>query len=137
MNYYYQEFEKWQKEFHQALHDYPLFREMIDEIYDRDIKEINDWLDKNDEFYLKKAIDKLKDLVEYIKNTSSKIDSEYEKFDQLARLWDKSEIKNLSEKELDNLNSQIEKANELIKSHDLKLIIEANKIMESILKRVT
>lgn len=136
MDYYYNEFDKLQEEFHEVMHDYPLFQEMIDKIYDKDIKEINELLDKNDEFYLKKAISKLKDIIDYVKKTSKEIDKEYDKFDKLARTWDKIKFVNVEQSFLDNLNSKINKANELIKSHDLKDIIEANNIMEKIIKEV-
>ena len=136
MDYYYNEFDKLQDEFHEVMHDYPLFQEMIDEIYDKDIKEINELLDKNDEFYLKKAISKLKNIIDYVKKTSKEIDNEYDKFDKLARTWEKIKFVNVEQSFLDNLNSKINKANELIKSHDLKDIIEANSIMEKIIKEV-
>ena len=135
MDYYYHEFEELEKEFHEVMHDYPLFKEDIDRIYDVEIKEINEWLEKNDEFYLKKVNRKLKDLIEYIKNTSTSIDEEYQKFDKLASLWEKSTITSMDEKELDLLNEQINEANKLIKSHELKDIKEANKIMENVLKK--
>ena len=136
MDYYYNEFDKLQDEFHEVMHDYPLFQEMIDKIFDKDIKEINELLDKNDEFYLKKAISKLKDIIDYVKKTSKEIDNEYDKFDKLARTWEKIKFVNVEQSFLDNLNSKINKANELIKSHDLKDIIEANNIMEKIIKEV-
>ena len=116
MDYYYHKFEKLQDEFHQTMHDFPLFSEMIDKIYDKDIKEINDLLEKNDEYYLKKAIDKIDRLIDYVKDTSESIDREYDKFDKL--------------------NKRVNKANELIKSHDLDDIKEANKIMEKLLNDV-
>jgi len=133
MDYYYKEFLKLQDEFHEVMHHFPLFQEMIDKIYDNDIKEINDWLEKNDEFYLKKAISKLKDVISFVKDTSKEIDFEYEKFDTLASNWEKREFVNMSEDELDKINSQVNKANLLIKSHDIKDIKEANKIMEKLL----
>ncbi len=136
MDYYYNEIDKLQDEFHEVMHDYPLFQEMIDKIFDKDIKEINELLDKNDEFYLKKAISKLKDIIDYVKKTSKEIDKEYDKFDKLARTWEKIKFVNVEQSFLDNLNSKINKANELIKSHDLKDIIEANNIMEKIIKEV-
>ena len=134
MDYYIKEFNDLQEEFHETLHKYPLFAETIDEIYEKDIKELNELLDKNDEYYLKKAISKLKDLINYVKDTSTSIKKEYSKFNKLANTWEKVRIVNVSEKELSAINHQIDKANELIGSHDLKDIIEANKIMESLLK---
>ena len=133
MDYYYKVFEKLQEEFHDVMHVYPLFQEMIDDIFDKDIKEINDLLEKNDEFYLKKAISKLEDVIEFVKDTSKEIDDNYKKFDTLASSWEKKQFINVSQKDLDKINSQVNKANELIKSHDLKDIKEANKIMERIL----
>ena len=136
MDYYYNEIDKLQDEFHEVMHDYPLFQEMIDKIFDKDIKEINELLDKNDEYYLKKAISKLKDVIDYVKTTSKEIDKEYDKFDRLAKTWEKIEFVNVEQSFLDNLNNKINKANELIKSHDIKDIMEANNIMEKIIKEV-
>ena len=134
MDYYYKEFEKLQEEFHETMHHYPIFSEMIQKIEERDIKEINDLLDKNDEFYLKQANSKLKSLIEYIKKTSESITREYAKFDKLASEWEKITIVNASERELDRINNQVRKSNELIKSHHLKDIEEANKILETLIK---
>ena len=136
MDYYYHEFQKLQEEFEQVIHDYPLFSEMIDTIEEKNIKEINELLEKNDEYYLKKAIDELERLIEFIKNTSESIDKEYEKFNKLAKSWEKIEFINESQDYIDKLNNKINKANELINSHDLDDIKEANKIMENILKDI-
>ena len=134
MNYYHNEFLKLQEEFHEVMHHYPLFTETIDDIFEKDIKEINELLDKNDEFYLKKAIEKLKDLIDYIKNTSISIKKEYDEFDRLAGIWEKIEIINADEKQINEINVQVKKANELIKSHQLNDLVEANKIMEKLIK---
>ena len=134
MDYYLQEFEKLQEDFHDTLHDYPLFQEMLDKIFDEDIEEIKDLLDKNDEYYLKEAIRKLERLIDYIKDTSDNIKKEYNKFDTLAKKWKTKEFLNVTDKELDIINSKVKKANELIQSHDLSDIRNANKIMEELLK---
>ena len=134
MDYYIKEFDKLQEEFHEVMHEYPLFKEMIDEIEEKDIKELNELLSKNDEYYFKKAISKLKDLIYYIKNTSMSIKKEFNKFDELANEWEKVRIINKSEYELSIINSKVNRANELIKKHDLKALIEANKIMELLIK---
>ena len=134
MDYYYKEFEKLQNEFHEVMHHYPLFSSMIDEIEKRDIREINDLLDKNDEYYLKSAIDKLKKLINYIKTTSENIKKEYDKFDKLAGTWETIKLVNVDERELSRINSQVQKANELIKRQDLRDIKEANRILESLIK---
>ena len=136
MDYYQKEFDKLTEEFHEVMHDYPLFKEDIDKIYDIDIKELNELLDKNDEYYLKKAIDKLKDLIKYIKDTSESIDKEYENFDKLAKIWEEVKIVTDDDKVLNKINDKVNKANKLIKSHDLKDIKEANKIMEELIKDI-
>ena len=134
MDYYQNEFSKLKEEFHDVMHDYPLFSEMIDDIEEKDIKEINELLEKNDEYYLKKAIAKLKDLIKFVKNTSEGIQKEYEKFDKLAREWDKIELKNVDEKELRNINDEVKKANLLIKKHSLDSLKEANEILYELIK---
>lgn len=136
MDYYYHELEKLQEEFSKVISKYPLFQEMIDKIYDEDIKEINELLEKNDEFYLKQAIQKLKDLINFIKNTSKEIEKEYALFDKMAKDWEAKRFLDVKEDYLDKLNSQVKKANSLINSHDLKKIKEANSIMESVLKEI-
>ncbi len=134
MDYYYKEFDKLKEEFHEVMHDYPLFMETIRDIEEKDIKELNELLEKNDEFYLKKAIRKLEDLIAFVKETSTSIKDEYAKFDKLASIWEKIRIVDVSDKELDNINSKVQRANQLIKSHDLKEIKEANNIMEKLIK---
>ena len=134
MDYYYKEFSKLQEEFHDVMHDYPLFREIIDDIEEKKIKEINELLEKNDEFYLKQAITKLKDLINYVKSTSETIQKQYTKFDNQASIWEKIKIVNVPEKKLKEMNSKVKKANELIKSHRIKDLIEANKILEKLIK---
>ena len=133
MDYYYKEWEKLQEEFHDVMHEYPLFSEMIQDIEDKDIKELNELLEKNDEYYLKKAISKLKDLISYIKDTSLTIKSEFTKFDELALAWEKVQITNVSIEELNEINRLVRKANELIKRHSIKDIKEANKIMTTLI----
>lgn len=134
MDYYYKEFSKLQEEFHDVIHNYPLFKEDIDEIDEKKIKEINELLDKNDEYYLKKAIDKLKDLIKYIKDTNQSINEEYSKFDKLVGIWEKVNFTNIDEKTLSKINDEVNKANELIKSHKLEDLSEANIIMERLIK---
>ena len=134
MDYYYKEFSKLQEEFHDVIHNYPLFKEDIDEIDEKKIKEINELLDKNNEYYLKKAIDKLKDLIKYIKDTNQSINEEYSKFDKLVGIWEKVNFTNIDEKKLSKINDEVNRANELIKSHKLEDLSEANIIMERLIK---
>ena len=134
MDYYYNEFSKLQEEFLKVMHDYPLFSETIKDIEEKDIKEINELLNKNDEYYLKKAISKLDDLIKFVKNTSESIKNEYDEFDKLARIWEKLELKNIDEKELRDINNQVKEANLLINRHSLNDLKRANKIMNKLIK---
>ena len=133
MDYYEKEFLKLEEEFHEVMHDYSLFQEDIDTC-EKEIQEINDLLEKNDEFYLKKAIDKLKDLIKFVKNTSTSIQNEYERFDKLASIWDEIRIIDGDEKKVQDINNQVMKANKLIRSHSIIDLKEANKIMEELIK---
>ena len=54
--------------------------------------------------------------------------------DKLAKEWDTIRLINVSESELASINDKVRKANELIKKHDLNSLIEANKIMERLIK---
>ncbi len=134
MDYYIHEFEGLQKDFDKVIHDFPLFKEMIDEIEDKRIKEINYLLEKNEEYYLKKAIAMLKDLINYIKDTSNSINKEFDLFDKYARECEKKELYNNDESYIKEINYKVNEANRLIKSHDLKDLKEANKIMVELLK---
>ena len=131
MDYYIKEFEELKKDFEEYLKKYPLFQEIIDDIFDIDIKEINELLEKNDLFYLKKAINKMKDLIKYIKDTSLDIDKQYNKYNDLCNILDKINITN---QDIDKVNNNINKANNLIKSHNVKDLHEANQILEKIIK---
>ena len=51
--------EELQDKLHDNLHEYPLFQEILDDIYDKKIPEIEKLLYKNEEFYYKEAINKL------------------------------------------------------------------------------
>ena len=133
MDFYQEKFSKLTEEFHEVMHDFPLFLETIRDIEERDIKEINELLEKNDEFYLKKAISKLEDLIKFIKDTSESIDKEYKTFDKLARIWEKVIINDVSEQELRSINDKLKEANSLIKSHDIKDLKKANSIMEKLI----
>lgn len=134
MNELIKDFDDLQDDFHEVLHTYPIFKEMLDKIYDIDIKEINELLDKNDEFYLKKAIDKLKDINKYIKDTSLLISDLYNEFDKNVRIWDSFKVINASQEIVEKMNDKVRKANNLINSHDIKDLKEANKIMASLIK---
>ena len=135
-DYYINKFRKQEENFHETLEKYPIFMEDILKIEENDLKEINDLLEKNNDFYLKKAISKMDDLINYIKNRNIRINKEYQEFDKLTNIWNKLEIKSRDDKYIDNLNYRIQEANMLIKSHDLNDLISANKIMQDVLKEV-
>lgn len=131
---YYKDFEKLQERFQEYMHKYPLFQEMIDKIYDEDIEEIHELLEKNDEYYLKKAITKLDDLNDYIKETSEEISRQYKKYDCYAKEWNEFGPLNIDEDSLLDLNQRLKKANNLINSHNLKDLKDANSIMNNLIK---
>lgn len=133
MDYYYNEFSKLQEEFHEVMHDYPLFLETIQDIEEKDIKEINELLEKNEEYYLKKAIDKLERLIKFVKDTSENIQKEYDTFDRLAHTWEKIELVGVNEKELNNINSKVKEANSLISKHSIDDLKSANSIMRELI----
>ena len=133
MDYYYQEFSKLQEEFHEVMHDYPLFLETIKDIEEKDIKEINELLEKNEEYYLKKAIDKLERLIKFVKDTSENIQKEYDTFDRLAHTWEKIELVGVNDKELNNINSKVKEANSLISKHSIDDLKSANSIMRELI----
>lgn len=132
-----QEFEKLQEEFHETIENYPLLEGDIDEIFDNDIKEIEELLDKNDEYYLKKAITKLKDLIDYIKDLSYKTDCAFKKYNQLAERWNSTEIKNKIDNQLlSKINSDILKSNELIQSKQFEDVNKAVQLFQDALKKL-
>ena len=135
-DYYINKFRKQEENFHETLEKFPIFIEDILKIEENDLKEINDLLEKNNDFYLKKAISKMDDLINYIKNRNIRINKEYQEFDKLTNIWNKLEIKSKDDKYINNLNYRIQEANMLIKSHDLNDLISANKIMQDVLKEV-
>jgi len=125
--------EELQKKIHENLHDYPLFQETLDEIYDKRFKEIENLLIKNEEFYIREAIKKLIKLNEYIVNTSKEIDKQYKLFDKQCIEWNKYVYINADQSIVDSMNEKSRKANNLINSHKLEDLIEANKIMKDLI----
>ena len=71
-----------------------------------------------------------------IKKTSESIDDEYQKFDRLARIWEKENVLNVPQEKLDQINDKIARCNRLIESHDLNDLKEANKLMEEVLEEI-
>ena len=118
---------------HENLHDYPLFKEMLDDIYDKRFPEIEKLLIKNEEFYIREAIKKLNKLNDYIVNTSKEIDKQYKLFDKQAIEWNKYIYIDADQSIIDDMNDKSKKANKLINSHKLEDLIEANKIMKDLI----
>ena len=118
---------------HENLHDYPLFKEILDDIYDKRFPEIEKLLIKNEEFYIREAIKKLNKLNDYIVNTSKEIDKQYKLFDKQAIEWNKYIYIDADQSIIDDMNDKSKKANKLINSHKLEDLIEANKIMKDLI----
>ena len=124
-----------EKDLHENLHEYPLFQEILDDIYDKKIPEIEKLLYKNEEFYYKEAIKKLIKLNEYIKETSKDIDKQYKLFDKQAIEWNKYAYINADKYIVDSMNEKSHKANKLINSHKIEDLHEANKIMHELINK--
>ena len=121
---------------HENLHEYPLFQEILDDIYDKRIPEIDKLLCKNEEFYIKEAINKLVKLNDYIKDTSKDIDKQYKLFDKQATTWNKYIYINAEQSIVNDMNEKSKKANKLINSHKVSDLHEANKIMHDLIYKV-
>ena len=127
--------EELEKQLHENLHEYPLFQEILDDIYDKRIPEIDKLLCKNEEFYIKEAINKLVKLNDYIKETSKDIDKQYKLFDKQAIEWNKYNYINTDKATVDMMNEKSHKANKLINSHKVSDLHEANKIMHDLINK--
>ena len=124
-----------EKDLHENLHEYPLFQEILDDIYDKRIPEIDKLLYKNEEFYYREAIKKLIKLNDYIKDTSKDIDKQYKLFDKQAIEWNKYVYINADKSIVDSMNEKSHKANKLINSHKIEDLHEANKIMHELINK--
>ncbi len=129
-------FNELQEEFEKTLKDYLIFKEMLEEIDEKELPKINSYLKKNDIFYQREANDHLKKLIDYIKKTSLDIDKQYETFEKYVAKWNKISYINASEYDVRMINERVRKANKLIGSHKIEDLHEANKIMNEILKKV-
>lgn len=115
MNELIDDFNSLQEEFHETIENYPILEDDFNNIYDNDIKEIEELLDYNDEYYLKKAISKLEDLIKEIKVMSVNTKMIFDKYDVLTKIWNEMEIKKeINSKTLDKINNQVKKSHELI-----------------------
>ncbi len=131
------DFNKLQEEFHEVVENYPILEDDFNKIFDKDIKEIEELLDKNDEYYLKKANSKLEDLIEDIKEMSEDIKDLFDKYDSLTKVWNELEIKKeINSRTLDRINNQVKKANELITSKNYKSVKEAYKLLNASVKEL-
>ena len=127
--------EELEKKLHENLHEYSLFQEILDDIYDKRIPEIDKLLCKNEEFYIKEAINKLVKLNDYIKETSKDIDKQYKLYDKQAIEWNKYTYINAEKIIVDSMNEKSKKANKLINSHRVSDLHEANKIMHDLINK--
>ena len=127
--------EELQDKLHDNLHEYPLFQEILDDIYDKKIPEIEKLLYKNEEFYYKEAINKLIKLNDYIVDTSKDIEKQYKLYDKQAIEWNKYNYINADQSIVDLMNEKSRKANKLINSHKVTDLHEANKIMHELIEK--
>ena len=127
--------EELEHKLHENLHDYPLFQEILDDIYDKRIPEIDKLLIRNEEFYIREAIKKLNKLNDYIVDTSKDIDKQYKLFDKQAIEWNKITFINADKATVASMNERSHKANRLINSHNISDLHEANKIMHELINK--
>ena len=124
-----------EKKIHENLQDYPLFKEILDDIYDKRIPEIDKLLIKNEEFYYREAIKKLINLNDYIVETSKDIDKQFKLYDKQATEWNKYVYINADRSIVEDMNEKSKKANRLINSHKVSDLHEANKIMHELINK--
>ena len=124
-----------EKKIHENLHDYPLFKEILDDIYDKRIPEIDKLLIKNEEFYYREAIKKLINLNDYIVETSKDIDKQFKLYDKQATEWNKYVYINADRSIVEDMNEKSKEANRLINSHKVSDLHEANKIMHELINK--
>lgn len=131
------ELENLQEEFHETIENYPILEEDFNKIFDKDLKEIEELLDKNDEYYLKKAISNLEDLIKYIKDMSFDIKNLFNQYDKLTKIWEDLEIKKeISESKLRKINNLVRKSTDLINSHNYKDVKESINLFELAIKEL-
>ena len=131
------EFEKKQEEFHEVIEKHPLLIDDLNKIFDEDIEEIGKLLDKDDEYYLKKAIKNLTYLIEDVKEISTKTKKAFKRYEELTKIWGSIEINDkITEKTLNKLNDNVAMANELITGTNLKSAEEAVIIFEKTIKEL-
>lgn len=131
----YEDFTKLQEEFHETIENYPLFEEDITRIFDKDIKDIEDLLDKNDEYYIKKAYSKLEDVIKYIKDTSTDIKTLYRKYDTLVEKWEHINLtKDCPKEKIEYANKLMMESNKLIKEKNINSIKLAVDKLEDAIK---
>lgn len=117
----FEELSKLEEKFKDTVEHYPLLHSQVDYVFDKKVPEIEELIDKNDEFYLKKAIRELDNLIDYIKEENSEIKKLYENFEKLSKTWDRMKLKVGTPKELiEEANDNLHKANDLINSQEKK-----------------
>lgn len=131
---YYNEINNLIEEMYETLKKYPITKENIDKIFEDDLVDIQKLIDTNDEYYLKKAITKLKDLIENIKEINYYTEKYYNELDSLINKWKKIKL-NVSKEEIDIINKNIKKCNELLDTGEINDVIEIIKILNKLIKK--
>lgn len=131
------EFNKKIEDFQYYMDKYPLLHKDIHFIYEKKIKEIEDLVDKNDEYYIKKAIKEIDNLNDFIKDRSTKTNDIFKEFEKLSDEWESIQIKDNIEKTIINkLNNNMKKSYELIKSEDFEDIVKAIELFRKTIKEL-
>ena len=124
------DFDKLQEEFHETIENYPILEDDFNKMFDNDIKEIEELIDCNDEYYLKKANSKLETMIKEIKKMSKDIKDIFDKYNSLTIIWNNLQIESeISEKVLNRINKQVKTSYELITKKNYKDVEEAYKLL--------
>lgn len=131
------EFARLQEEFHETMENNPILNDDFDYIMNILIAEIEELIAKNDEYYLKKANDKLEDIIKNVKEMSLDIKKIFIKYDKDSSKWNKIEIRdNVPKKVLEHLNEKVMEANRLITAKNYHDVKEASILLDKALKEL-
>lgn len=131
---YYKIISDKQKELDDAFDNYPVFNEKLKSIEKYELKTINEYVNQDDTYSLKKAINLIDDLIKDIISTSLGIDECYKEYDSLSREWSKINELDTSQEEVDKINEKLHECNELIQSHELDDLKDACSGLRSLIK---
>ena len=136
MDYYHQKFHDLQEEFQEVMEKYPLFQEDIDKINNYDIKEIDELLKREGDYYFKRALDKLEDLIKDIKDKSTHITKVYKEYEELVEEWQKIDGYEIDESSLLDINKKVEQSGDLINRPSIKDIDKAIVLINEAIKEL-